>query len=515
MPGSRWVFGVEADASLMNSDGTATCFAVSFEAIATTCRTRPQTAGTLTGRVGYVFGPSGRAMIYGKAGLAWGNDKIDMALNTFSAQFQFGSVPGGIFAIAPNISQKVGLWGGTVGIGVERALTPAWSLKVEYDYVGFRNSNVTNVGFALVSPVITAPFTLLTLNPPGTSGVSQSFQEVKVGLNYKWGADPWAAAWNTGPVIYPNILPAIGWEFEGGGRYFASWGQFQKDLGLRMSRGQTSISDASRLIYDDLQTHSGEFFGRIETPWNLFLKGYVGGGWTDNGHSNDEDFVIGFSSLLGGYSNTLSPAVTGKIRYGVIDGGYDFLRGPGYKIGIFAGYFKFDQQMNAFGCTAIAFLNCTPNPVPTSGSPIITEADTWKAVRVGLSAETMLTDRVKISGEAAYLPRVWFNGVDQHFIGNSGVLAEVFPETARGSGVQLEALLSYYLTPQWSVGIGGRYWGMWTNPEGQFNCIYGPPFCSPVPTQPQFFKSQVEQLGAFVQTSYKLDWGNSVAVVRK
>jgi hypothetical protein len=40
----------------------------------------------------------------------------------------------------------VTFWGGIVGVGIEHALTPAWSLKAEYDYVGLGRSNVANVG---------------------------------------------------------------------------------------------------------------------------------------------------------------------------------------------------------------------------------------------------------------------------------------------------------------------------------------------------------------------------------
>jgi hypothetical protein len=192
-------------------------------------------------------------------------------------------------------------------------------------------------------------------------------------------------------------------------------------------------------------------------------------------------------------------------RAACCSGGYNFLRGPDYKVGVFAGYFAFTQAMDAFGCTAIAFINCTPNPVPTSGAPGITENDHWKAVRIGVSAETRLTERIKITGEAVYLPSVMFDGTDKHFIGNTGVLAKIIPASGQGKGVQLEALLSYYLTPQWSVGLGGRYWAMWTT-DGQLNFTFPPP-----PTAPQFFQAQVEQLGAFVQTSYKFDCGDSTA----
>jgi hypothetical protein len=61
-----------------------------------------------------------------------------------------------------------------------------------------------------------------------------------------------------------------------------------------------------------------------------------------------------------------------------------------------------------------------------------------------------------VSGEAAYLPYVTFSRVDHHFFRNTGVLAEIFPESANsGRGVQLEGVASYYFTPQFSVGVGG------------------------------------------------------------
>jgi outer membrane protease len=280
-------------------------------------------------------------------------------------------------------------------------------------------------------------------------------------------------------------------------------GQFHKDLGFFTTSGLPSLSNVSRLTYDDMQTNSGEFFGRVETPWNLFVKGFIGGGFTNNGHMNDEDFVLPLGGLLGAYSNTLSPNVTGKITYGAIDGGIDFLRGPGYKVGVFGGYFALNQTMNAFGCTPVAFVNCIP-AVLTSGSANITENDKWRAARIGVAGEAMLTDRVKLSGEVAYLPWVHFDGIDQHFFGNSGILAENFPESGNGRGVQVEALVFYYLTPQWSVGVGGRYWGMWTT-SGQMNCTFGAGgLCGATPTPPQFFKAQVEQAGVLVQTSYKI-----------
>jgi opacity protein-like surface antigen len=505
--GAPWVFGVEADAGALSSDGTSTCFAASAQTINTTCRVRPQAAGTFTGRIGYAMGPADElhniapigilpfrsaTMIYGKAGLAFADDRIDMAINNALAGF---AGPG----ITSN-SANATLWGWAAGLGVEHALTPAWSLKVEYDYLGFGSRNIANLGSSTANP----SGVTLSSTPPGSSGVSQNVQLVKMGVNYKWGANPlnWAgaasAAYVTKNPPTPNWFSS--WDAAGGLRYFGSSGRFQKDLGNFASAGLPSLSSVSRLTYADMRTNSGEFFARIDTPWNLFVKGYLGGGSTSSGQLNDEDFGIPLVGIYAPYSNTLS-SVTGNISYGAVDAGINVLSGPEYKVGAFAGYFQFNQAMSGFGCQPLANINCIPN-VPSAGSAIITENDKWQALRAGVGGEMMLINRLAISADAAYLPYVNFSGVDHHFFGNTGQIASVNPETSsNGAGVQLEALISYYATSQFSVGVGGRFWSLWTTDGQAIRTVdNGVPIA---PTPPQTFKGAVEQAGVFLQAAYK------------
>jgi hypothetical protein len=109
----------------------------------------------------------------------------------------------------------------------------------------------------------------------------------------------------------------------------------------------------------------------------------------------------------------------------------------------------------------------------------------------------MLTDRVKFSGDVACLPHAHFSCVDDHFVGNTGSLSEIFPESSNGGqGVQLEAVASYYFTPQLSVGLGGRYWAMWIT-DGSLVKTF-----SPSSALPQNFRATFEPLGAFVQLAY-------------
>jgi hypothetical protein len=157
--------------------------------------------------------------------------------------------------------------------------------------------------------------------------------------------------------------------------------------------------------------------------------------------------------------------------------------------------------MNAFGCHPLANINCIPN-VPTTGSAIISENDKWQAMRVGISGETRLINRLRLSRDVAYLPVVNFSGVDTHFFGNTGQVASINPESAnKGAGVQIEAMLSYFVTSQFSVGLGGRYWALWTN-NGQANRTVDDG-ATISPTPPQAFRATVEQAGVFVQGAYR------------
>jgi hypothetical protein len=376
------VLGVEADADAISSDGTSTCFAASALTVNSTCRVRPQSVATLTGRVGYAtsaldelqniapIGPlpfRSATLIYGKAGAAYANEKIDMAINNAETGF-LG--PG----VAAN-SAGTTLWGWTVGLGIEQALSAAWSLKVEYDYVGFPSRSIANLGSATVSPSGIP----LSVTAPGSSGVSQNIQLVKMGLNYKWGPNPlpWNDAAPVAAVVREPPAPIwlAGWQGDAGARYFGSWGRFQKDLGNFNNSGLPNTSAVSRLTYADMQTNSAELFGRIDSPWRVFVKGFVGTGLNNGGQMNDEDFGIPLLATYAGYSNTVS-SVTGSIKYGAIDGGVNVLDAPGYKVGAFAGYFYLNQDMSGFGCSPLANINCIPN-VPSNGSAIIIESDKW------------------------------------------------------------------------------------------------------------------------------------------
>jgi len=477
------VFGVEADVSGVSSDGTNTCFAFSGDSVSSTCRVRADLYTTVTARIGYAVD---RSLFYVKGGAAWTRGTVDMFVNKNNAGNQNSTA---VFTSSNSFVTP----GWTVGAGVEYALASAWSLKLEYDYLSFRDQDVSTP-YGPSNPFVTAA---------PTTTISQHVHQFKLGLNYRladgvnWPGSAGAMPFNAPPIYSPS-----GWTMEAGARYVYGWGRFQKDLntGLADGSGVPNGIMTSRLTYDNMQTNTSEVFGRINTPWNVFVKGYAGVGVTGRGKQNDEDSFAVFEGTVVPYTNSLSEKVRGHLNYVVADVGYDFLRGASSKIGGFVGYSFVDQELNRFNCVQIANKeggSCTElgGQPPTPPNVVrFQEIDKWHAMRVGVAGEMMLTDRVKLSGEAAYLPFVHFQGQDNHF--RNPIVQ--FPATSNGGhGVQAEALLSYYATDRLSFGVGARYWGLWTT-DGQFKFAEVGSPAGPA----RYYRAAFEQAGVFVQTAY-------------
>ena len=439
-PGTNWVYGLEAEGSWFNSEGTNTCFAATGQLTSSNCRARPGLTATFTGRVGYAAGPAGHTLVYAKGGAALLHNRLDATTN-----YGFGAFPITTTSASPT------LWGWTVGAGVEHAVSPAWSVTIEYDYLDFANATLTSP-----ETFSTTPGGVATAVAANSASVRQDMHQVKIGLNYKMGVDP-RAQWPGRPQTAfagAGMAAFSGWTFEPGIRYWYSSGRFQKDL---PSGNTSSVSLISRLTYAGLKANSGELFARLDSPWDVFVKGFIGLGRISGGQMNDEDWGLITAAPFTGYSNTLSNLTNTNMNYGTIDVGYDALHGPGYKVGVFVGYNHIYEQYAAMDCTQIASPSagiCTPS---ISNTAVITETDKWDSLRVGLATDTWFTPRWRLVGDMAYLPYVKFRGVDNHWLRNL-----VIDEDGHGIGVQIEALLSYYLTPQFSIGAGARYWAMWT-----------------------------------------------------
>ena len=142
------VLGVEGDFSWtgLGLKGTGT------DSIGNTIGTTTNWTSTVTGRVGAAFD---RLLVYGKGGVAFAQDQssqTDLGANTASTTFM--------------------RTGWTAGAGLEYGLSQNWSAKIEYDYLGF-GSKALNFS--------------TPLQPAYTTNANLNVQEVKAGLNFRFG----------------------------------------------------------------------------------------------------------------------------------------------------------------------------------------------------------------------------------------------------------------------------------------------------------------------------------------
>jgi outer membrane immunogenic protein len=147
---SSFVFGIEGEWSWTNAEGTSGCITVP----ALGCNVEVDWVGSVSGRLGYAFGP---ALLYVKGGWAWVSE-------TYFA---------GVGGVAPiTIDHDRDGW--LLGVGVEYGFAPNWSAKLEYNYIDFGTDQIT---FA----------------PGLVQEIGQDAHLVKFGVNYRFG-------WG-GPVV--------------------------------------------------------------------------------------------------------------------------------------------------------------------------------------------------------------------------------------------------------------------------------------------------------------------------
>jgi outer membrane immunogenic protein len=146
---TNWVIGAEAQYSWLNNSNNG----VLFPGSGTLVSSNTDQLGSVTGRLGYTWGP---ALLYAKGGYAW-RDNPNIAA---------------IFAGAPVAFSTTGNSkdGYTVGAGLEYMFAPNWSAKVEYQYYNFGSTTFTG-------------------GPADVVGARFRDDEhtVKAGINYRFG----------------------------------------------------------------------------------------------------------------------------------------------------------------------------------------------------------------------------------------------------------------------------------------------------------------------------------------
>ncbi len=145
----NWVLGIEGQYSWLANNNGGVIFPGGF-----VYTNNQRGLGSVTGRVGYTWGP---ALLYVKGGYAFSDNKENVT---------FGGAP---IAFAFDSDHKNGY---TVGAGVEYMFAQNWSAKVEYQYYNFGSSR-------FIAPAALVPFGSFTTDD----------HVVKAGLNYRfnWG----------------------------------------------------------------------------------------------------------------------------------------------------------------------------------------------------------------------------------------------------------------------------------------------------------------------------------------
>jgi opacity protein-like surface antigen len=457
------VFGVESDISWANANGSVFLSPSPAAGGDLSLSQRLDWLSTLRARLGVAA--TDRLLIYGTAGVATAGVKSNLS-QVFPLVTYAGS----------RAEVRVG-WTG--GFGAEYALAPNWSFKVEYLYF--------DVGSGAVVGIPNPP------NPPFTSHAHFDLagHMVRIGLNYRpdWG--PWAAP---RPAMYTKAPVMRDWQIESGARFWYSTGKTKKDL---FDVPGTAL--VSRLTYTGLNGYSGESYARADHRMGFFLKGYLGTGKLSNGNLQDEDFP----PFLVPYSSTNSSQRDGSISYGSVDAGYNFWRTPTGKLGAFAGYHYYQERLNAYGCMQNGL---NPGICGAPGIPnnilVISQDNKWHSLRIGLNGDVALMNNLVLSGDAAWVPYGWLDGKDTHWlrINTPGGFAGPTPEDGRTRGVQLEALLNWFVTPNFTIGVGGRYWSMEVpNGKSHFEVSALPVGAFAA----QVEKWKTERYGAFVQAGVK------------
>ena len=144
------VFGIEGSLSGSSLQGNTTC-ALLFE-----CKRDLDWLATVTGKVGYAWGHS---LLYGLAGVAWGDVNTDVTFLGTSV------ISGGDTHV-----------GWVVGFGFEHAISNALSFRVEYAHIDLGHAD--HFSFDVFERINV------------TDTVDLKMDTIRLGVNYKFGREP-------------------------------------------------------------------------------------------------------------------------------------------------------------------------------------------------------------------------------------------------------------------------------------------------------------------------------------
>jgi hypothetical protein len=222
----------------------------------------------------------------------------------------------------------------------------------------------------------------------------------------------------------------------------------------------------SELLYKNIPAHAGELFARYsDDETGLVVKGFAGGGgFADGGTMNDRDWFIGQRL----FSNTDSSLKNSNLRYATIDfgGGAEYLTFGRLQVLPFIGYGYWRDAVGSWGLTFLpddfggAFAAAPPGTVLFSNRQKVGDyVASWNMARVGAEATVSILPQLTLTVDGAILPYVQGSGDDSHLLRQDqlGAKPNVFIR-GHGWGAQVDAMLRYQVSSNFSLGVGGRYW---------------------------------------------------------
>ena len=253
----------------------------------------------------------------------------------------------------------------------------------------------------------------------------------------------------------------------GGVRYWYS----QSGTRFAFSNGLPGYgSPTSTLDWNGNTAHSGEGYVRLDHDNSrLFVKALGGGGGINgDGDLVDRDFLTGQRT----YSVTRSAVNGASLSYAMVDLGINLTpapdRLPEFKISPFIGYHYWNDNPVARGyhCETrdVAPRECVQTAGVDQSAKSIGYGIRWDALRIGMRAAVPVSfvKGLSVSAEVAWVPYAHFNVDNNHYLRRD--LGPTPNAYHRGSarGVEAEVIVSYAFTERFKLGVGGRYWGLFS-----------------------------------------------------
>ncbi len=134
-------------------------------------------------------------------------------------------------------------------------------------------------------------------------------------------------------------------------------------------------------------------------------------------------------------------------------------------------------------------------------TPIVTDLDGWTPVDGSPSMKTWIEHK---TDDGKLLTGFWeaMPGTYRVVYAADEFIHMFEGKDGHGVGAQIEAMISYDITERLSLGIGARYWAMWTTEASMTRSFDA---SGPVAPLTQHLKLETERAGIFGQALYRFD----------